>query len=93
MLPGAQTYVPEMSFDDYIASCGGYTFRADEENVLIIRKNGKVVSYKSVDDVKPGDSILVLGKVDSKFLQVVKDITQIIYQIAVGAAVVINANY
>ena len=27
------------------------------------------------------------------FLQVVKDITQIIYQIAVGAAVVINANY
>jgi protein involved in polysaccharide export with SLBB domain len=98
MLPGAQTYVDSMSFDDYIASCGGYSFRADEDNVLIIQKNGKVVSYDPSSfgtgtyAIKPGDSILVLGKVDSKVLQVVKDITQIVYQIAVGAAVVINMN-
>jgi hypothetical protein len=31
-----------------------------------------------------------MGKVDSKYLQVVKDITQIVYQIAVGAAVVLR---
>ena len=99
MLPGAQTFVESMSFDDYIASCGGYSFRADDDNVIIIQKNGKVVNYDpssfSSDEynVQPGDSILVVGKVDSKFLQVVKDITQIVYQIAVGAAVVINTNY
>ncbi len=99
MLPGAQTYVSDMSFDEYIASCGGYSFRADDENVIIIQKNGKVINYDPSsymgDDyaVQPGDSILVVGKVDSKFLQVVKDITQIVYQIAVGAAVVINTNY
>lgn len=96
MLPGAQSYVEGMSFDEYINSCGGYSFRANTENVLIIKKNGKVVSYNSSSmfgdeyGVQPGDSILVLGKVDSKYLQVVKDITQIVYQIAVGAAVVLR---
>ncbi|MDQ1244568.1 MAG: hypothetical protein QG565_908 [Campylobacterota bacterium] len=96
VLPGAQTYVTNMSFDDYIKSCGGYNFRADDKNVLIIKQNGKVISYNPTswfDDkysVSPGDNILVLGKVDSKNLQLVKDITQILYQIAVGAAVVLR---
>lgn len=97
MLPGAQTYVDDMTFDDYIASCGGYSFRADEEHVLIIQKNGRVIKHETstfgTDEyqLQPGDSILVLGKVDSKVLQIVKDITQIVYQIAVGAAVVLRA--
>lgn len=96
MLPSAQTYVESMSFDDYINSCGGYSFRANIENILIIQKNGKVSSYDADtmfrDDYKinPGDSILVLGKVDTKYLQVVKDITQIVYQLALGAAVVLR---
>jgi hypothetical protein len=85
-----------MSFKDYIDSCGGYSFRADKNSVLIIKQNGKVISYNpsawldELYSVKPGDSILVLGKVDSKYLQVVKDITQIVYQLAVGAAVIIR---
>ncbi len=96
MLPGAQTFVEGMSFDDYINSCGGFSFRANAENVLIIHKNGKVNAYDADamfrDDYKivPGDSILVLGKVNAKYLQVIKDITQILYQIAIGAAVVLR---
>jgi len=96
MLPGAQSFVPSMSFDDYINSCGGYSFRANEESVLIIKKNGQVINYDASSaftkeyKVEPGDDILVMGKVDSKYLQVVKDITQIVYQIAVGAAVVLR---
>ena len=96
MLPSAQTYVEGMSFDDYIKSCGGYSFRANSDNILIIQKNGKVNSYdadsmfRSDYKINPGDSILVLGKVDTKYLQVVKDITQIVYQLAIGAAVVLK---
>ncbi len=96
MLPGAQTYVEGMSFDEYIDSCGGYSFRANDENILIIQRNGKVTTYDASsmfgDEYKiyPGDSVLVLGKVDAKYLQVIKDITQIVYQIAVGAAVVLR---
>lgn len=96
MLPGAQTFVAHMSFSDYIESCGGYSFRADSSNVLIVQRNGKVIKYdddsffSSDYTVKPGDNILVLGKVDTKYLQAVKDITQVLYQIAVGAAVVLR---
>ena len=96
MLPGAQSYVEHMSFDDYINSCGGYSYRANKDSVLIIKKNGQVISYDADSafneeyKVEPGDDILVMGKVDSKYLQVVKDITQIVYQIAVGAAVVLR---
>jgi len=96
MLPSAQTYVESMHFDDYINSCGGYSFRANSENILIIQKNGKVSSYDADSmfrgdyKIQPGDSILVRGKVDTKYLQVVKDITQIVYQLALGAAIVLR---
>ena len=96
MLPSAQTFVEGMSFDEYIESCGGYSFRADDEKILIIQKNGQVFTYDATSffgdeyKVKAGDSILVLGKVDTKYLQVVKDITQIIYQLALGSSVVLR---
>ncbi len=95
-LPGAQTYVETLTFSDYIDSCGGYGYRADTERVLVIHKNGAVTAYDADgwfnDELKvqPGDSILVLGAIDTKYLQAVKDITQIIYQIAVGAAAVLR---
>ena len=41
--------------------------------------------------VEAGDSILVLGKVDTKNIQITSSVTQILYQIAVGAAVVLRA--
>lgn len=97
LLPGAQTYVDKFALSEYIASSGGFTFRANKENVLIIRQNGKVdkfdagASFATEPKVYPGDSVLVLGKVETKNLQVAKDITQILYQIAVGAAVALRA--
>lgn len=96
MLPSAQTYVPNMTFDQYIESCGGYSFRANDEKILIIKQSGEVNTYdasaffRDEYHVDPGDSILILGKVDTKYLQVIKDITQIMYQLALGAAVVLR---
>jgi len=95
-IPGAQTYVPEYSIDDYIKSVGGFTDRADKEHVLIIRQSGKVFTYdadaffKKHVKISRGDSILVLGKPNSENLQISKDITQILYQIAVSAGVVLR---
>jgi protein involved in polysaccharide export with SLBB domain len=90
MLPGAQTYVSGMTLEDYIDSCGGYNDRADTDQVLIIKDNGQVVLYDSGYPVSPGDAILVLGKIDSKYIQVFKDITQIIYQLVVSASILIT---
>jgi hypothetical protein len=38
--------------------------------------------------VRPGDQILVLPKVDVKSRQIAKELTQILYQIAISAKVV-----
>jgi protein involved in polysaccharide export with SLBB domain len=95
-IPGAQTFVPGYSVDDYIKSVGGFTERADKEHILIIKQNAKVITYnndkffKKYVKISNGDLILVLGKPNSENLQITKDITQIIYQIAVSAAVVLR---
>lgn len=98
-IPSAQTYVKNYSIKDYIKSVGGFTERADKEHILIIRQNGKVITYNIEDangwfskkiNIYPGDSILVLGKPSTENLQITKDITQIIYQIAVSAGVLIR---
>ena len=52
-----------------------------------------MVDFYDVDDnsdVAAGDQVIVLPRVDAKTLQAVKDITQIIYQIAVAANVALN---
>jgi len=96
-LPGAQTFVEGLEIGDYIKTSGGYSTRADEDNVLLIKPSGFTYTYDDNSwsseklEVTPGDSILVLGKIDSKSIQITKDITQILYQIAVGAGVVVNA--
>ena len=95
-IPSALTFVKGISINSYIEKCGGLTSRADEENILIIRQNGEVKTYNNSlfanasVEINPGDSILVLGKVDSKNLQITKDITQILYQIAVSAGVLVG---
>lgn len=94
-IPSSLTYVEDMSFDEYITLCGGLNARADENNMLLIHPNGNVETYKSGifssnSKVQPGDSILVVGKIDTKSLQIAKDMTQILYQIAVGAGVAIK---
>ncbi|WP_457563066.1 SLBB domain-containing protein [Caminibacter pacificus] len=95
-VPGAQTYVPGYDVMDYIKSVGGFTDRADKEHVLIIKQNGKVITFdadaffKKNVKISKGDSILVLGKPNSENLQISKDITTILYQIAVSAGVVLR---
>lgn len=95
-IPNTLTYKSGESLSYYIDACGGYTERADTSQVLLIRSSGKVEQHNihsliNTADVKPGDSILVLGKTDTKNLLLAKDLTQIIYQVAVGAAVVLKS--
>ena len=73
----------------HIADSGGYSRRADRKNVLVVRPNGEVIPGKNAY-MRPGDHILVLPRYDSKNLLLVKDITQILYQIAIGAKVALD---
>jgi protein involved in polysaccharide export with SLBB domain len=89
LMPQAIVFNPNATIDDYVAWAGGFTDRAEDERISIVRANGVVIFDKDAKILR-GDQILVLPKIDTKTMQAVKDITQIIYQIAVAANVVVN---
>ncbi|WP_260563427.1 polysaccharide biosynthesis/export family protein [Alteromonas sp. KS69] len=97
LLPQSVVFNPDADTEDYIAWAGGFTERAEDERILIVRKNGNV-AFANIDNgiltangsgakLLPGDQIIVLPAIDTKVLQAVKDITQIVYQIAIAANV------
>ncbi len=86
LMPQAVVYNPNATLEDYIAWAGGFTERAEDSKIAVVRANG-LVEFPNNISINKGDQILVLPKVDSKTLQAVKDITQIMYQIAVAANV------
>ncbi|RDV24372.1 polysaccharide export protein [Alteromonas aestuariivivens] len=100
MMPQSVVYNPDARAKDYVAWAGGFTQRADDERIMILRKNGNV-EFDTIDDgfwaggkgrlgIQAGDQIVVLPAIDAKSLQAIKDITQIIYQIAVAANVILD---
>jgi hypothetical protein len=89
MMTQAVMFRPNAKASDYINDSGGYTDRSDPNRVIVIRANAEVAVGEPNLPVYPGDEILVPPKVDTKVLQNAVDVTQVIYQIAVSAAVVI----
>lgn len=89
MMTQAVMFRPGATAEDYIADSGGYTDRSDRDKVIVIRANAEVAIGDTDTPIFPGDELLVPPKIDAKILQNAVDVTQIIYQIAVSAAVVI----
>lgn len=93
LFPSAVAHEARLSLPDYIGRAGGYTQNADNSRVVIARRDGSFDQADATDlpgqlAVRPGDQVLVLPKVDDKQRQFWKDMTQIIYQIAVSAKIV-----
>ena len=94
-------YSPDTSVSGYLKMAGGFTKNADEEEIYILKVNGTAISKRSSSgwfssfsskSLDPGDTILVPEKIEKVvWLREVKDITQILYQIAVTAGVLIVA--
>lgn len=78
-----------LGIDGYVSAAGGYSSRADNGNILIVRQSGELFQ-EGDQPIRAGDHIMVLPKVDSKSLATVKDIVQILYQIAVASSVVLK---
>jgi protein involved in polysaccharide export with SLBB domain len=97
LMPQAIVYNPNASIRDYIAWAGGFSERANDERIAVVRANGLTIFLDAQNSwltdendqgLQAGDQILVLPKIDTKLMQAVKDITQIVYQIAIAANVV-----
>ncbi len=89
VVPQAVVYRPGMSVEDYVDGAGGFTERADDDNILLVRQNGAVVSANSAR-LHPGDEILVMPRAPTHNLQLTKSLTQILYQIAVATKVALD---
>ncbi|PYE30707.1 protein involved in polysaccharide export with SLBB domain [Idiomarina fontislapidosi] len=88
-VPQSAVFVEGKSVEEYINGAGGFTQRANDDRILIVRQNGEVIEADNTD-LRPGDEVLVLPAVSSKNLQVAQSITQIIYQIAVATKVALD---
>lgn len=100
LFPNAVAFDRRLNLEDYVRRAGGYTQNADSARIVIARRDGSFAQasergFLQASDggelnVRPGDEILVLPKIDVKSRQIWKDLTQILYQIAVSAKVVLG---
>jgi protein involved in polysaccharide export with SLBB domain len=89
LFPNTIAFDSSMGVDDYIRRAGGYTQNADVSRVIVAHRDGSFDDASNRgSEVRAGDQILVLPKIDTKSRQFFKDITQIIYQIAVSAKII-----
>jgi protein involved in polysaccharide export with SLBB domain len=84
-LPNTLVWQPGRETVDYVALVGGYTQRADRSRVLVMRQNGSVAPHGATPE--PGDEIMVLPVIETKYIEVASGITSILYQLAISAKV------
>lgn len=95
--PTSHLWQPGLSTRDYIARSGGFTQRADEKRVFVIRANGRVdtgtgsgwFARGGAQAIRPGDTVVVpLDAQQVRPLTLWTSVTQILYNIAVAVAAV-----
>lgn len=93
LFPSAVAFNPDMNALDYIEQSGGVNGDIDDMRILLKKPNGSFVDIADDLDesgvVSNGDEVFLLPEPDIKSLQVTKDISQVIYQVALSAAVVL----
>jgi len=90
LFPTAVAFDPKLSLDDYLRRTGGLTQNSDASRIIIAHRDGSFDDSKKNDTLVAGDEVMVLPKVDVKSRQLWKEITQIVYQIAVSAKIAIG---
>ena len=94
--PTSHLYENGLTVDDYLERSGGPTRQADEDRVYVVKADGSVVLPKETSwfvgnsaKLEPGDTIIVpLDLERLNQLELWTNVSQIIYQIALGAAAV-----
>jgi hypothetical protein len=92
-------YEPETTVEEYLLQAGGMAEDAEEDDLYVLKVDGTAVSQRNhaglfrdfeSSTLDPGDTVVVPEDVDRiAWLRNVRDITQILYQIAVATGVVI----
>lgn len=83
---------PRFDYLDYIKAAGGFANTGDRNKVLLVHQNGRIeILTKQLfgrrHQIRGGDQIIVLPKVQTENWQVTESLSRILYQIAVAARV------
>jgi len=90
--PSSQQFEAGLSPADYIKHAGGYLSTADESHVFVVLPNG---AAEPVDSsmwnfsritVPPGSTVVVPRDLSPDTLSVLRDVTQVLSQVAITAA-------
>jgi len=95
IIPNTVVFDVDKSLQDYINDAGGFTQNAEVSRILVMHQDG---SFERVErgtfsdevsaELQPGDQVMVLPRIDTKSMQIARDWTQILFQIALAAGVV-----
>ncbi|MDP4532056.1 SLBB domain-containing protein [Marinobacter salarius] len=96
--PTSHLHSKGLTVDDYLERSGGPTRQADEERVYVVKADGSVMLPEKSrwfggrsQQLAPGDTIVVPIDVDRlNQLELWSNVSQIVYQMALGAAAVGN---
>lgn len=99
LFPRAVAFDKSLTLDAYIRGAGGYTQNANVSRIIVAHQDGSfdqangernILNFSGSTKIRTGDEILVLPKIDVKTRQIAKDLTQILFQIAVSAKVILG---
>lgn len=96
--PTSHLHSPGLTVDDYLERSGGPTRQADEDRIYVVKADGSVMLPEQSawfggrsQQLQPGDTIIVPIDVDRlNQLELWSNVSQIVYQMALGAAAVGN---
>ncbi|WP_417464611.1 polysaccharide biosynthesis/export family protein [Kordiimonas sp.] len=96
LFPSAMAFEDRRTPQDYIDLAGGFVQARGSANVLVLHRDGTFDKLDKGDldsrrtKLKAGDEIFVLPRVQTKHFQLAKDVTGLLYQIAVSAGVILR---
>ncbi|MCX2780147.1 polysaccharide biosynthesis/export family protein [Microbulbifer thermotolerans] len=97
IFPTSLVFNERHTLEDYIEMAGGFANNANQDELVLLHLDGTISRIEHGDFdrrlkgvLRPGDEIMVMPKIQSSELQVTKDVTEILYRIAVGTAAVLS---
>ena len=90
LIPNAFIYSESLRVKDYIFQSGGFTDNADPNKVVINHRDGTATIGNLDSEIKPGDNVIIMPKIDEKEFIYAKELIGVIYQLAVGANILLS---
>ncbi|WP_424810684.1 polysaccharide biosynthesis/export family protein [Roseococcus sp. YIM B11640] len=88
-MPRAVVWRAGMTVDELVREAGGFSARGNSRNIMIRRASGEVSLDPNVPP-RPGDEVIALPRLDSRYFQLATDVMQVMFQAALAARVFTN---